>query len=473
MVWMADWTHLTRRFRPFTSAAFRFALIIAGVFALASVLLLGVVHRQVGHYAHDAITQSLTTETHILLGRSRAELVAEIDRRLHSDTNNTFDYLLLDPAGHRLIGTIPVAAVHEGWGDVLMVEHGSLAGEREKPETLRFLATRLGDGSLLAVATDGFDVDRLGGHMARFTTIWAVGVTLLALLGGWIAGWMFLGRLAAANTAIERIMSGNTDQRLPMIGFAPELDELARNLNRMLDRIEGLMAGLKQVSTDVAHDLRTPLTRLRQMLETMQDDLRKEAPTPGMEAAVDAALGQTDLLLGTFRAILRLAQIEGGGRRARFETVDLAELITGLIEIYEPVASDSGHRLRAVVGDDAIVHGDSELLAQMFANLIENAIIHTPAGTQVSVEMESDEGAIAIVVADNGPGVDEAHRARLTQRFYQADPSRNAGGVGLGLAMASAIAQLHAVDLRIESADPGLKVRVVFPPSSHARLPQA
>jgi hypothetical protein len=156
---------------------------IAVIFALASGLLLMVVHRQVGHYAHEAIAQSLTTETNILLGRDRAELVTEISRRLHADSDDTFSYLLLDPSGRVLIGTIPREAVHAGWGEVLMVEHGSLAHGSQHPEKLRVLGTRLPDGSLLAVATDGFDVHRLGGHMARFTMIWAVCVTALALAG--------------------------------------------------------------------------------------------------------------------------------------------------------------------------------------------------------------------------------------------------------------------------------------------------
>lgn len=452
------------RFRPFTSAAFRFAVLIAAVFALASSLLLSMVHHQVGHYAHDAIAHSLTTETNILLGRDRTELVGEIGRRMRADSDDTFAYLLLDPTGRVLIGTIPKDAAREGWGQVMMVEHGPLAHGSQRPEKLSVLGTRLPDGSLLTVATDGFDVNRLGGHMARFTMIWAVCVTMLALAGGWVAGWFFLARLNAANAAIERIMAGQTEQRLPMIGFAPELDDLARNLNRMLDRIEGLMAGLKQVSTDVAHDLRTPLTRLRQMLEGLQDKVgqgRAEV-LPGMEEGIEAALEQTDRLLGIFRAILRLAQIEGGGRKVPFTKVDLGSLIAGLIEVYEPVASDGGHRLIAHILPDAHVLGDSDLLAQLFANLIENAILHTPEGTQVMVEMRQEDGQLQVAVSDDGPGVPEVQRACLTRRFYQADPSRSGGGAGLGLAIVSAIAQLHEVELSIADAGPGLRVSILF-----------
>jgi signal transduction histidine kinase len=244
-----------------------------------------------------------------------------------------------------------------------------------------------------------------------------------------------------------------------MIGLAPEFDELARNLNRMLDRIDGLMEGLRQVSTDVAHDLRTPLTRLRQMLEAA-----READDPRTTRAdIEAALVQADQLLATFRAILRLAQIEGGGRRAPFAVVDIAGLIAGLIETYEPVAADANHTLSASVSGVATVSGDAELLAQLFANLIENAIIHTPAGAHVDVGITQAAGKLTVSVSDDGPGVSETHRQRITDRFYQVDPSRSNGGAGLGLALANAIAHLHDADLTITDAAPGLRIAVAFP----------
>ncbi|WP_206239647.1 sensor histidine kinase [Novosphingobium terrae] len=451
---------LGRRFRSFNSAAFRFALIIAGVFALASTLLLGMVRHQVGHYAHEAMAGSLTAETRTLLAHKN-DLAEEIRRRIAADSGGTFSYLLLDPQGRVVAGTILPAAAHAGWGKVTMVERGPLGRRVAEPEELHMLGTRLSDGSLLVVATDAFDVDKLSGHMARFTKLWAASVTVLALLGGWVAGWFFLARLADANAAIARIMAGRTEQRLPMIGFAPELDDLARNLNRMLDRIDGLMAGLRQVSTDVAHDLRTPLTRLRQHLEGLQEEARG---TPGMESGLEDALAQTDQVLGTFRAILRLAQVEGGGSRAPFAPVDLGRLAAALVETYEPVASDSDHTLVARIGaGQAMVLGDGDLLAQLLANVIENAIIHTPAGTRVSVAVSTQGGHVALTIADNGPGVTADHRPHLVRRFYQADPSRSAGSAGLGLAMAHAIAHLHGVELEIGDARPGLTVSVTFP----------
>ena len=443
---------------PFRSGAFRFALVFAGVFAIAAFLILGMVHHQVGRYAHQAMRGTLQTETATLLAEDRGELPNEITRRMHAAPDGTFLYLLLDPAGQPLIGTVPPRAAQVGWGQVVMQEHPPRPTDPEHPERLVTLGTRLADGSLLVVATDSYDVDKLGGHMARFTILWAIAITLIALAGGWMAGLIFLKRIGAANAAIERIVAGRTEQRLPMIGLAPELDDLARNINRMLDRIDGLMEGLRQVSTDVAHDLRTPLTRLRQMLEAAGEASGREET----DAGIEVALAQADQLLATFRAILRLAQIEGGGRRTPFEPVDLGELLKTLIETYEPVAIDAGHELSATMAASATVHGDAELLAQLFANLIENAIIHTPSGTRVSIEVRREAGEVSVIVSDDGPGVPVADRERITRRFYQVDPSRSSGGSGLGLSIASAIVTLHGARLTIDDAAPGLRITAIF-----------
>lgn len=443
---------------PFRSGAFRFALVFAAVFAIAAFLILGMVRHQIGHYAHKAMEGSLTSETATLIAQEPQEIAAEIRRRIGATRGAAFQYLLIDRQGHPVVGGIPQVAAHEGWGSVVMREHPSTPTDPEGPERLMTLGTRLADGSLLVVATDGFDVDKVGGHMARFTILWAIAITLVALIGGWLAGLIFLRRIGAANAAIERIVAGRTEQRLPMIGLAPELDDLARNINRMLDRIDGLMEGLRQVSTDVAHDLRTPLTRLRQMLEAA-----REAPgRDETDAGIEVALVQADQLLATFRAILRLAQIEGGGRRAPLAPVDLSGLLRTLIETYEPVAIDADHQLVATLAPDATVQGDADLLAQLFANLIENAIIHTPPGTRVSIVVEHAPGEIAVVVSDDGPGVPANERERITRRFYQVDPSRSSGSAGLGLSIVSAIVTLHGAQLTIGDAGPGLRVAVGF-----------
>lgn len=444
---------------PFRSGAFRFALAFAAVFAVAAFLLLVMVRHQIGHYAHEAMVGSLTTESAVLAAEGVGHIEEAVQRRESAAADGSFNYALFDASGRRLLGRVPGSAAHVGWGQVVMREHDPTPTDPERPERLLTLGTKLPDGSLVVVATDGYDIDKLGHHMTRFTIGWAVVITLLALIAGWMVGRVFLARLAGANAAIERVMSGRTEQRLPMIGLAPELDDLARNINRMLDRIDGLLEGLRQVSTDVAHDLRTPLTRLRQMLE-----VAREATDRGdIETGIDLAMAQMDQILGTFRAMLRLAQIEGGERRAPFQPVDLPALIENLIETYEPVAFDAEHILSATVPGGMTVEGDPELLAQLLANLIENAILHTPGGTRVTIEVTRSSSGIELSVSDNGPGVPPDARERITRRFYQVDPSRTRGSSGLGLSIVSAIVNLHGATLAISDAEPGLRVDVHFP----------
>jgi signal transduction histidine kinase len=450
---------LAKRQSPFRSGAFRFAFAFATVFAVAAFLLLGMVRHQIGHYAHQATVGSLTTESAVLASEGVGHIEAAIERRTRAAPDGNFNYALFDASGRRLTGRIPENAAHAGWDQVVMREHDPTPNDPERPERLLTLGTRLPDGSLLVVATDGYDIDKLGHHMAHFTIVWAIAITLLALLAGWMAGRIFVARLDAANAAIERIMAGRTEQRLPRIGLAPELDDLGRNINRMLDRIDGLLEGLRQVSTDIAHDLRTPLTRLRQMLDVVRETSDREE----IETGIDLAIAQTDHLLSTFRAILRLAQIEGGERRAPFQPVDIPALIASLMETYDPVASDAGHRLTATAPTEAMVSGDPELLAQLLANLIENAILHTPAGTAVRIEATRASGAITLSVSDNGPGVPQGERERIIRRFYQVDPSRTRGSSGLGLSIVNAIVNLHGARLSISDAEPGLRVTVTFP----------
>jgi signal transduction histidine kinase len=228
----------------------------------------------------------------------------------------------------------------------------------------------------------------------------------------------------------------------------------------MLDRIQDLMLGLQQVSSDIAHDLRTPLTRLRQSLELAR---RREHSVEGLHKALDGAIGNADAILETFSALLRIAQIEAGTRRAGFTAVALSELLVGLIEAYQPVADEKRHNLQGQVVPGLFVHGDRELLTQLFANLIENAIGHSPAGAEISVEATSAQGEVLVLVADNGPGIPAEFRRKVLQRFYRLEVSRTTPGSGLGLSLVAAVATLHEAAIDLEDNEPGLKCRLRFP----------
>jgi signal transduction histidine kinase len=223
----------------------------------------------------------------------------------------------------------------------------------------------------------------------------------------------------------------------------------------MLDRIQQLMDGLRQVTSDIAHDLRTPLGRLRQRLE----DAREHATTTADYAsATEAAIAEADTLLETFSALLRIAQIEAGAQKSAFAELDLSALVRSIGEAYLPVAEDAQHRLELAIDGGIGFTGDRQLLAQMISNLVENALNHTPGGSTVRLALAKSATGLTLEVADNGPGIPADERDKVFDRFYRLDRSRSTGGSGLGLALVRAIATLHGLAIRLEDAKPGLKV---------------
>ncbi len=291
--------------------------------------------------------------------------------------------------------------------------------------------------------------------------LWIVGGALLvAVAAGVLFGLRFMRRVDAITRTCEAIVSGRFTERIALAGGGDEWDRLAAAINQMLDRIATLMDDLRQVSSDVAHDLRTPLTRLRARLE---DARRAAASQADYAAAVTSAIDDTDQILAMFAAVLRISQIEAGSRAAAFAPVRLSELLRHLVEMYRPVAEDAGQLLSAQLGEEASIGGDAELLTQMFSNLIENAIRHTPRGTHIRVGLRRSAGTMLATVSDDGPGIPPEERAKVLKRFYRMSNSRTAAGHGLGLALAAAIAALHRAPLTLADAGPGLRVGAAFP----------
>jgi signal transduction histidine kinase len=269
-----------------------------------------------------------------------------------------------------------------------------------------------------------------------------------------------LRRLDRVNHAVGRIMLGSLSERLPAIGMSAEFDDLSTNLNLMLDRIEALMVGMRQVSTDIAHDLRTPLTRLRQRLEDMKEGLGGLKPVT--EEQIEAAIAQTDSILAIFRALLRISSLEAGAGKQRFAEVDLSEMLDRVFQAYRPVAEDTHHVLSAAIESAVKVRGDAELLTQAVTNLIENALVHTPTGSHIGLSVKQLEKGVVLTVADDGPGIPIDLRGKVLRRFYRLDASRHSPGAGLGLALVSAIAALHEAQLSLSDNCPGLRAEITF-----------
>ena len=257
-------------------------------------------------------------------------------------------------------------------------------------------------------------------------------------------------------------MAGNLAERIPTRGTGDDFDLLSVSLNEMLDRIHTLMEGLRQVSNDIAHDLRTPLTRLRQRLEIART---RSTTVDEYRQLVDTVIRDTDEILKTFAAMLRVAEIEAGTARARFAPVDLSALLKAIVELYAALAEDQQQSLEGRIDHGLVVRGDRELLTQMFVNLVENALRHTPPGTRIEVTAALVAGRPVCGIADSGPGIPPAERDKVFRRFYRLDASRATAGSGLGLSLVAAIAELHHVKVELTDNAPGLRVTLHFPAS--------
>jgi signal transduction histidine kinase len=441
----------------FRSTSLRLAALYTSVFA-SSVVLLGAITLLTMHAALKAQFEArIQAEVSALGLEFRTEgltgVVQAIQERYR--TPGTPDYGLTAPDGKPLAGLLARERIPLGWSK--LQPYGGRSGR-----SLRVLSTVLPEGYVLRVGDDdsrpsGIERTVLAGF------IWAfAGVVVLGILGGIGLSYAVHRRLSAMSNAAEAIIGGDFARRIPLRGSDDDLDRLGATFNRMLDRIGRLMDSLRQVSNDVAHDLRTPLNRLRHRLEASRQTLTADERT----AAIEGALSDVDAILETFDALLRIAQIESGGRRGGFRAVDIGAIACTVVDDFAPSAEDSGHDLRLDVGESLTIEGDPELLTLMLVNLVDNALRHTGPQASVRVRLASHgEGAI-LSVTDNGPGIPIGERERVLDRFYRLERSRSTPGSGLGLALAAAIARLHDGTLSLGEAHPGLAVSVVFPAAS-------
>jgi signal transduction histidine kinase len=329
---------------------------------------------------------------------------------------------------------------------------------REGPDMARGKALDLSPTERLVVAVDSDWIERIE-HAVIF--VFGGGFLGACLLG--FGGAVFLGgylerRLRSISLSAEAIIGGDIRQRMPISPRRDEFDQLAATLNRMLDRVERLLENLRQVSSDVAHDLRTPLSRLRTRLE--EGSLESPAKAAGI---IEDAIQRVDDVLSLFAAILRIAEVEGGDTRRFFAAVDLSALVTELAESFALSFEDAGRTLLWSIEEGLRVHGDRELLAQAFINLLENAQRHTPSGSIVRVTLVSAGDVVCVQIVDNGPGVPKAELSRVTKRFARLESARNTEGYGLGLSLVTAVARLHRGRLVLRNAGPGLSATIEMP----------
>ncbi|MBV9930507.1 MAG: HAMP domain-containing protein [Alphaproteobacteria bacterium] len=441
----------------FGSAAYRIAFIYSAAFALA-ILGLGVVlfwsmHLAFTRQLDAALGEEATTLAQEYRSDGPQEIVDAIAQREASTSRDRLLYALFDRRGRRIAGSLRSERPRLGLHDLSFVD------PREGPDSGRGLAVALGDGATLLVAADRDRIEQIDRTIisvfaAAFLLVVALGMGGALLLGGYLRS-----RLNAISRAAEAVVGGNLARRMPIGPRGDEFDRLARSLNAMLDRIGSLIENVRQISTDVAHDLRTPLARLRNRLEA-----GLATAAPGREAAlIEDALHRVDDVLALFAAILRIAEVEGGQIRHSFVPVDLSVLASEVAESYFPAVAEGGRALAASVEPNLVVRGDRELLAQALVNLIENAQAHTPSGTHIEICVEAADGAARLVVADDGPGVPEDQRGRIVERFIRLEGSRSGQGHGLGLNLVAAVAALHGGTLRFTDNRPGLRAALELP----------
>ena len=452
--------------------AFRIVLVYAVLFALSVTALLAFTYwntRRTLDGQTDQIVEAEITglaEQYQHLGlRGLAESVR--NRTSHGGQSL---YLLTDALRR------PVAGNLDSWPQTMTAAANVVEFDYERPVDGK-LETRRARGRMLPV-TGGFvllvaqDVHERFLTTRMFTTTlpWTVAlILLLGLLGGALMSRNMLQRLDAINRTSGEIMAGDLTRRVPRTGSGDEFDTLAENLNRMLDRIERLMKGLREVTDSVAHDLRTPLNRLRNRLE---ESAARLSASGTQASEIERSIAETDQLIGTFNALLLIAETDAGTTRAAMTALDLQSVAADVVELYEPLADERGVKLTLVPSGDVAIEGNRSLIAQALANLVDNAIKYTPADGAVRISAHTGENSVELSVSDSGPGIPLEDRARVVDRFVRLEASRHSPGTGLGLSLVAAVAHFHNAELSLEDNAPsGLKAVLRFPRTALRSLP--
>ena len=456
----------------FRATAFRLTLFYLLIFIVFAVSLLGYFALNTRRLITEQITTTINTEISGLSEQYTQggirRLVIVVDLRSRRPGSSL--YLVTTAAtGEGLAGNVgslePGVLDHPGW---LETNYRRLEAPEGNEHRALVQIVQLPGGFRLLVGRDLEERERLFGIIANAGQ-WSLAlVVVLGLAGGFFVSRRVLSRIDAMTATAQTIMAGDLAGRLPVAGTGDELDRLADHLNAMLERIEALMRGLKEVSDNIAHDLKTPLTRLRNRCEQA---LRGSADVAEYRAALETTIAESDDLIHTFDALLMIARAEAGQARDNMAEFDAAEIARDIGELYEPLAEEKGLELKVEAPTGAPVRGNRELVSQALSNLVDNAIKYAKpssatmngAPAEIVVKADSEGDRILLTVADHGPGIPEADRGRVVERFVRLEQSRSEPGSGLGLSLASAVARLHGGELKLEDNRPGLRSIIALP----------
>jgi len=455
------------------STAFRLSLIYLAVFAVFAGSLIAYLSWNTWVIFSRQLNDTIEAEVQGLAEQYRIggvlRLIQVIDKRTRSPSSSL--YLVQDPQGSRLAGnvaSVPPQTWAEGREGVVRVTYDRFDETGSPRHEAVVQVFHLPGGFRLLVGRDIEERRRLQDIIWRSTLLAVVLMIVLGVGGGYYVSRRILGRIDAVTDTSRTIMAGDLSQRMALSGSGDEFDRLSESLNEMLDRIERLMHGLKEVSDNIAHDLKTPLTRLRGRVEAA---LRAQLTEDGYREALETTIEESDRLIAVFNGLLMIARAEAGAAGAVFGPVEVAEIARDVVELYEPVAEEAGLALTVDAPDQVSIKGNRELIGQAIANLIDNALKYgapEEAGknTTVSVAVGRVGDRIEIAVCDSGPGIPEDARSKVVERFARLEESRSAPGAGLGLALVAAVARLHEGVLRLEDNHPGLKAVLDLPAPS-------
>ena len=452
--------------KTLTSSTFRLALIAIGTFGLIVSAIFSYVYLSTSSYVRSRSDRAIMAEYSSLKGAyersGRDGLIALIQARIADSNYADNVYLLTNPSSAVLAGTLPAwPATATSIGGWIEFRAQDALPHATSPPLLRAMSGTFQSGDRLLVGSDISELDGFADQIKIAVISCVVLIFILAAVASILVTRRTVGRIEAINATSRAIMQSGLDQRIPLRSSNDEWDRVAENLNLMLDRIETLMGEIKQVSDNIAHDLRTPLTRMRGRLEKAYHRQRIGEED---QSLIGDTIADLDAVLRIFASITRIAQIETQQRKGAFRTVNLVEIAGEVVELYDAAAEQDGTCLTIAGDREVMVTGDRDLIFDAIANLVDNALKHGRAGGNVVVANETIDGRPVISIADDGRGIPPEEREHVFKRFYRLEQSRYTSGNGLGLSLVAAVARLHEAQIEMLDNSPGLKVTLRFLP---------
>jgi signal transduction histidine kinase len=441
------------------TTTFRWTLGVAGAFVLCITLLFGFVYWQTAIYMTSRVDGLIKQELRVFAEDSPERRLTAIEDRLRQDPRRIRIAGIFAADGSRVTGnveSVPAGLVPDVPTNAVVVR---IDNRGRESLNVRMAVHRLPDGEVLVFGRNIDELGQIADIVGRALALGLFPAFALAVVIGTILSRRAHQRLLEVNRRIQRIVAGDLRQRLPTLGRDDPFDQLAVSVNGMLQEMEALIHEIAGVGDDIAHDLRTPLTRVRVRLERGRDHA---ATLEDLRAVVDQAIAGLDQSLAIITALLRIAEIEHARRLDGFNQIRLAPLVREVGDLYDPIAEDKHVTLRVDAAEEATVHGDRDLLFEAVANLVDNAVKFTPEGGHVNLALLREDGKAVIRVQDTGVGIEDAERQSVTKRFYRSDKSRRSDGLGLGLSLVAAIVKLHGFRFTIASG-PGCTAEIAFP----------